>query len=70
MRIHCQSGSVITHLVGDYGGYPEPVWYTPRGIANVLSLSKVKQHFRIKYDSKDENAGFDVFQPSGIRRFK
>ena len=25
MRIHCQSGSVTAHLVGDYGEYPEPV---------------------------------------------
>ena len=70
MRTHCQSGSVTTHLVGDYGGYPEPVWYTPGGIANVLSLAKVKQHFRIRYVSAEDDAGFDVFQPGGVKRFK
>ena len=69
MRIHCQSGSVTTHLVGEYRDYPEPVWYTPTGIANVLSLAKVKGHYRMRYDSADINAGFDILQPGGTRRF-
>ena len=69
MRIHCQAGTTETNLVGDFEGYPEPVWYTPDGIANVLSLSKVKAHYRVRYDSDADDGCFVVHQPGGRRKF-
>jgi hypothetical protein len=33
------------------------VWYNPKGVANILSLDSVKQHYRVTYDSK----GGDTF---------
>jgi hypothetical protein len=43
MDIHCNAGVTSTNLVGgDLPGYGE-VWYNPNGIANILSLSRVKE---------------------------
>ena len=39
--IHCTTGVAKTNLIGDLPGYGT-VWYHPNGIANILSLSKVK----------------------------
>ena len=36
-------------------GYPDPVWYAADGIANVLSLSKVTKHYKITYNSENNN---------------
>lgn len=32
------------------GNFPEPVWYHPDGIANIMSLSSVQRHYRVNYD--------------------
>jgi len=50
MRINSHGGSSVTHQQGDLPGYGT-VWYDPQGIANILSLSNVKQKFRVTYDS-------------------
>jgi hypothetical protein len=42
MDIHCNAGITSTNLIGDLAGYG-PVWYHPNGIANILSLSRVKK---------------------------
>ncbi|MHA7927606.1 MAG: reverse transcriptase domain-containing protein, partial [Marinobacter sp.] len=55
LTIHCNAGRADTNLVGDLPGYGT-VWYHPQGIANVLSLSKVKKQWRITYDSADGNS--------------
>jgi hypothetical protein len=55
MDIHCNAGVTSTNLIGDYPGYGT-VWYHPKGIANILSLSRVKNNgFRVTYDSVDGN---------------
>ena len=41
MDIHCNAGVASTNWVGDLPGYGM-VWYHQEGIANILSLSKVK----------------------------
>jgi hypothetical protein len=44
------------------------VWYNPNGIANILSLSRVKQHeFRVTFDSGETNE-FHVHKPNGTKR--
>ena len=67
MVIHCNAGVTKTNLVGDLEGYGT-VLYHPNGIANILSLSKVKKNgYRITYDSKNGNE-FTVEKPDGSVR--
>ncbi len=37
--------------MGHFADIPEPIWYNPNGIANILSLARLKRHYRITYDS-------------------
>ena len=41
--------------MGTYPGYPEPVWYAPNGIANVLSLALVNNCHKVTYDSNNKS---------------
>ena len=69
MYIHCTAGVTRTNLVGDVPGYGT-VWFHPDGIANILSLSRVKTKYWITFDS-DENNEFIVHKPDGsTRNFK
>lgn len=52
MIIHCNAGVSRTNLIGDLPGYLDEVWYNPTGIANILSLSKVKKRYRVTFDSE------------------
>jgi len=54
LRIRCNAGVRTTNLRGYVTGYGW-VWYYPKGIANILSLSRVKDRFRITYDSEVGN---------------
>jgi len=55
MNIHCNAGIVSTSLVGDLPGY-STVWYHPKGIANILSLSRIiEKGYHVTFDSKDED---------------
>jgi hypothetical protein len=67
MEIHCNASIAITNLIGDLDGYG-PVWYHPSGIANILSLLRVKEHgYRVTYDSNGDNT-FTVFKTDGNSR--
>ena len=66
MFIHCTAGVAKTNLIGDLPGYGT-VWYHPNGIANILSLSKVKEKYRVTFDS-DKNNQFIVHCPDGTQR--
>ena len=69
MYIHCTAGVTRTNLVSELPGYGT-VWFHPDGIANILSLSRVKTKYRITFDS-DENNEFIVHKPDGsTRNFK
>ena len=57
MRVRCNAGVRTTNQQGRLGNFPEPVWYNPKGVANILSLNSVKKHDRVTYDS----AGSDTF---------
>ena len=69
MYIHCTAGVTRTNLAGDLPGYGT-VWFHPDGIANILSLSRVKTKYRITFDSDMTNE-FIVHKPDGsTRNFK
>jgi hypothetical protein len=51
MRVRCNAGVTSTDLMGWLGDYPKPVWFNPKGVANILSLFLVKTYYRIQYDS-------------------
>ena len=56
MPVHCNAGRVTLTHQGFFGSYPEPVWYHPRGIANIMSLNNVKQYYRVTMDTNNANA--------------
>ena len=62
MCIHCNAGSRMTHFVGDLPGYGT-VWYDPKAITNILSLRRVRDWYRITYDSVYQQ--FVVTKPCG-----
>jgi hypothetical protein len=45
-----------TNLKGWLGSFPEPVWYDPKAVANILSLYTVKKYYRVKYNSQKDDA--------------
>lgn len=63
MRIVCNAGTVLVNQVGQFKGYGE-IWYHPRAIANILSLSNVQKRFKVTYDSGNGDH-FIVHQPNG-----
>ena len=56
--MHCNAGTSTTNMVGDLAGYGT-VWYHRLGIANILSLAKVKGEYDIRFDSGARNC-FEV----------
>ena len=69
MYIHCTAGVTQTNLVGDLPGYGT-IWFHPDGIANILSLSRVKTKYCITFDSDMTNE-FIMHNPDGsTRNFK
>ena len=63
-RIWCNAGVATTNQVGDLLGYGT-VWYHPKGIANIVSLSRaVKAGYHVQFDSEKGNR-FVVTKPSG-----
>ena len=63
MQIHCNAGISHTNQVGNLPGY-RTVWFHPSGIANILSLSHVKQKYHMTFDSTLDNH-FIVHKPNG-----
>ena len=70
MYIHCTAGTTSTDMVGDLPGYGT-VWYHANGIANILSLSRVREKgYVINYSSNAGNV-FRVTNNTGkIHLFK
>ena len=72
MKVACNAGSVYTDMIGDMKGYPDPVWYHPDGIANILSQHMVKEHYDIEYKHVEghKDKVYDVRKADGsVRRF-
>ena len=56
ISVRCNAGTIrLTHK-GYFGSYPEPVWFHPDGIANIMSLDNVAKYFRITMDTEADNA--------------
>lgn len=53
-KIHCNAGTCSTNLIADLKGYGT-VWFDCKGMANILSLSCIKQIGHITFDSKNGN---------------
>lgn len=66
MRVHCNAGVSSTNLQGHVRGYGD-VWYSPDGIANILSLYNMTSKFRVTYDSANDD-GFVVHKPHGEKQ--
>ena len=66
MKIHCNVGVATTSLVGYLPGYGE-VWFYEKGIANILSLSRVKEQYRVIYDSQSGNK-FEVHLNNDLKQ--
>lgn len=56
MRVFCNAGVTTTNLMGWLGDYPNPVWYNPNGVANILSLFLVQRYYWVQYDNEIEDA--------------
>ena len=70
MDIHCNAGIASTKLIGELRGYGT-VWYNPSGIANILSLSRVKERgYRVTFDTKEGNAFHLTKHDGTVRVFK
>lgn len=58
LRVISTGGVTTVTKLGTLPGYPNKVWCHPGGVANILSMSNVKSHFRVTYDNHD----CDVFR--------
>ena len=54
ITIRCNAGTVQLSQKGYFGSYPEPVWYNPHGIANIMSLDNVAKYYHITMDTEAE----------------
>ena len=78
IRIRCNALTITTNQKGYLGDYPTLVWYNPKGIANILSMKDVSQHYRLTMDTnKDEGICLHrqgkspiLFTPSGKGLYK
>ena len=66
LNIHCNAGVATTSMMGYLPGYGD-VWVYEDGIANILSLSRVKEKFRVTYDSDNGNK-FVVHLKNGLKQ--
>lgn len=52
--LHYNTGVLRINLVGDFAGVGT-VYYNPKCIANILSMSKITEQFDVTFDSKNGN---------------
>ena len=63
LMLHCNAGKAIMTQKGDLKGYGT-VWYYHEGIANIHSLHKVQEKYKVTYDSSTK-VGFVVHKSDG-----
>ena len=49
VSIVMNTGVAHTNNIGDLPGYSDPVWYNPKGIANILYLGLVQKNHPVTY---------------------
>ena len=69
LRIYSTGGTSYIDIIGFLEGYGW-VWYYPEGIANILSLSRVKKKFRVTFDSHGDNEFHVHIGQNRVRRYK
>ena len=55
LRFHCNTEVTKTNKIGDFPRYSDPVWYNPKGIANILYLGLIHKNHPVTYNSRDGN---------------
>ena len=55
LLVHCNAVLTHTNKIGDLLGYPNPLWYNPKGIANILYLGLVQKNHPMAYNIQDRN---------------
>mmetsp|Transcript_34817 Transcript_34817/g.80483 ORF Transcript_34817/g.80483 Transcript_34817/m.80483 type:complete len:124 (+) Transcript_34817:1175-1546(+) len=65
--IYCDAGTCTMPMIGRHPGYGD-MWYDSSTIANILSLSKVKELYRVTYNFTQGNC-FVIHLPSGPRSY-
>jgi hypothetical protein len=68
INIHCNAESTRISEIGTLRNYGD-VWFSKSAIANILSLSQLKERYPVKYDSSSGNQ-FVVKQPTKNMIFK
>jgi hypothetical protein len=68
INIHCNAGSTRVSEIGMLRNFGD-VWFSRSAIANILSLSQLKERYPVKYDSSAGNQ-FVVKQPTKNVIFK
>ena len=56
ISVRCNAGTITLTHKGYFGSYPEPVWFNPHGISNIMSQDNVAKYFRITMDTEADNA--------------
>ena len=56
LHVRCNAGSVVINHPGYLGSYPEPVWFNPEGIANLMSLHNVQRYNQVTLNTTEDNA--------------
>jgi hypothetical protein len=65
--VRCNAGRIQLTQQGYFGNYPYPVWYNPKGVANILSLNNVAQHYRVTMDTTHNSPAIIVHKSDGLR---
>jgi hypothetical protein len=63
MHVRCNVGVTTMNLMGWLGDFPEPVWFNPKGVANILSLFIVMKYYHVKLDSKKDSVITSCLSP-------
>ena len=58
LRVHFNTRVRDTNKICDLTGYYDPVWYRPKGIANILSFYLVQNNHPVTYNSRYRNEFF------------
>ena len=67
IHAHCNKGVLETTTEAEFDH--TPVYFDLWGIANVLSLYRLGQKFRVAYDSADRGGVFQVWTDKGVVEF-
>ena len=69
LRIFSTGGSTTTNYIGYLPGYTW-VWFHHGGIANILSLARVKKKYKVTFDSQKDNLYHVHLSSSRTRSFQ